>query len=209
MTSCGTTGLAQAAAEAVREASREPRLATCGDVLAMLLERGLGDVLATPASGRDDEEADPRGVPDGAQPAAAADAAARLAALLACQPGIAAFVSLSGQTVYHAPELLSRTYALILDRKDSPIALVAEEIRTNSRDYPRPVPVKLFEAPPFDLSPEEIEAVLRAMAAGAAYQDITFAATTNGAVYLFSSLHLKREYAAFLAERAETLVLNP
>jgi hypothetical protein len=34
--------------------------------------------------------------------------------------------------------------------------------------------------------------------------------TSTGAVYLFSSRHLERPYAAFLAERADTgLLLNP
>jgi hypothetical protein len=188
MTSRDAAELAQAAVEAVREASRETRLVSRDDVLAVLFERGFQEYI---------EEA-----PE-------TDAEARLAAILSGQPGIAAFASLSGRTVYHAPDLLSRTYARILDRKGSPLALMAEEIRTNSRDYPRPVPLGLFEAPPFDLRPEEIEAVLRAMAASPEYQDITFTTTSTGAVYLFSTLHLERGYAVFLAQRAETLDMNP
>ena len=132
-----------------------------------------------------------------------------LAGILASQPGLASFPGLSGQTLYHAPDLLSHTYARILDRKGSPLALLAEEIRANSRDYPRPVPVELFEAPPFELTPEEIEHALRAMAADPAHQDITFTTTSTGAVYLFSTRHLERGYAAFLAQRAESLSVNP
>jgi len=48
------------------------------------------------------------------------------------------------------------------------------------------------------------------MAAGPEFDDISFITTSTGAVYLFSSRHLERPYAAFLAERADTgLLLNP
>jgi hypothetical protein len=71
------------------------------------------------------------------------------------------------------------------------------------------VPVELFEAPPFGLTPEEIETALRAMAAKPECKDITFTTASTGAVYLFSTRHMDRGYATFLAERAETLVMNP
>jgi hypothetical protein len=123
---------------------------------------------------------------------------------------LAALESISGRTLYHAPALLSRTYAAILDRKASPVALIAEEVRKNSLDYPRPVPLDLFEESPFDLTPEQIEAALKTMGESAEFQDITYTTTNTGAVYLFSSRYLERGYAAFLAERADTgLLLNP
>ncbi|OGR39579.1 MAG: hypothetical protein A2051_11040 [Desulfovibrionales bacterium GWA2_65_9] len=134
---------------------------------------------------------------------------ALLSGILAEHPKLASFEGLSGQTVYHAPDVLSRTYARILDRKGSPLLLMAEEVRANSRDYPRPVPVELFEASPFELTPEEIERALRVMATDPRHQDITFTTTSTGAVYLFSTLHLERGYAAFLAQRAESLAANP
>lgn len=171
-----------AAVGAVRRASEAGRLIDLGEVLATL-EAGGFDL--------------------------APDAAEALVETLPASPGIESFESLSGRTVYHAPDLLSATYARILDCKNSPVELMAGEIRLNSRDYPRPVPVELFEAPPFDLSPELIENSLKVMAASPDYQDITFTTTPSGAVYLFSSLHLEREFAEFLAERAESLSSNP
>jgi hypothetical protein len=69
--------------------------------------------------------------------------------------------------------------------------------------------VELFEAPPFDLSPEIIEATLTAMAADPVYQDITFTTTALGSVYLFSSRHLERSYATFLAEQDESFAMDP
>lgn len=129
---------------------------------------------------------------------------------LATHKDLSAMKSMSGQTLYHAPALLSRTYASILDRRGSPVVLIAEEVRRNSEEYPRPLPLELFEAPPFDLVPDRIESALATMASSPDYQDITFTTTSTGAVYLFSSRYLERAFAEFLAERADTeLLLNP
>jgi hypothetical protein len=214
MTPEETAAFTEAAVEAVREASRQGRLTTREDVLAALAPRAAGAPLGTPDAVAPDAVA----VDAGASPAACGgqaneprtgDLSALLAGVLAGHPDIASFQGLSGQTVYHAPDLLSRTFARILDRKGSPLLLMAEEVRANSRDYPRPVPVEFFEAPPFDLTPEKIEHALRVMATDPEYQDITFTPTSTGAVYLFSTLHLERGYAAFLAQRAESLAMNP
>ncbi len=205
--------IADLAAGAVRRASAELRLVTQAEVLEEML-KAVGTELPTGA--QPGEEA----VDAQAQEAAAQPDGLEGQELLALLPGIlpeilaqhpdlACFEGISGQTLFHAPELLSRTYARILDRKGSPLTLMAEEIRANSRDYPRPVPVELFEAAPFDLGPEDIEQALRAMAASPAYQDIAFTTTASGAVHLFSTLHLERGYAAFLAQRAESLADNP
>ncbi|GEM_PF-812262 len=233
LTEATTAALTEAAIEAVRAASREGRLATLAEVLAALAAGGHFGPPEGQAEGQPDGQAgnQPEGQAmgqpaDHAGPAQAGEEAAAplasdtasmlpgippevLAGILAAQPDLASFQSLSGQTVYHAPDLLSRTYARILDRKGSPLVLLAEEIRANSRDYPRPVPVELFEAPPFGLTPEEIGHVLQALAADPAHQDITFTTTPAGAVYLFSTRHLERGYAAFLAQRAESLSMNP
>lgn len=195
MTPEATAAFTGAAVEAVRQASGQGRLVTREDVLAALEADGA---FLTPVGLAPEDHLPPP-----------SDRDTLLAAVLETAPGIIAFQSLSGQTVYHHQDLLSRTYARILDSKGSPLLLMAEEIRINSRDYPRPVPVELFEAPPFELTPEDIEQALRVMAADAAFQDITFTPTATGAVYLFSTLHLERGYAAFLAQRAESLAMNP
>lgn len=190
--------LTEAAAEVVLQASREGRLTSRKDVLEAL----VADGYFHQAAGHVDTD-------NARQTPTEEEAAIALAGILAGHPGLGSFEGLSGETVYHAPDLLSRTFARILDRKGSPLLLMAEEIRANSRDYPRPVPVELFEAPPFDLSPEEIGHVLQAMAADPGYQDISFTTAPTGAVYLFSTLHLERGYAAFLALRSESLSENP
>lgn len=183
MSEAAQPSLETAAAEAVREASRQGRLATCGEVVAALAEQGL-DVASQEATGQ-------------------------VAASLAGNAAIASFPSLGGEPVYHDPAILSAAYARILDRKAFPLTLMAEEIRLNARDYRRPVPVELFESPPFDLTPDAIGQALQAMADLPAYGDITFTTTSSGAVYLFSTQGLERNYATFLAEHAEGLAMNP
>jgi len=177
-----------ALAEAVREASRAERLIGREELLAGLHARGL----------------------PGADELQDTDMEALMTETLAVHQDLATLESISGQTLYHVPALLSRTYACILDRKGSPVILIAEEIRRNSEEYPRPLPLEIFEGPPFDLTPEQIEESLKAMAASTEFQDITFTTTSTGAVYLFSSRYLERPFAAFLAERADVgLALNP
>jgi hypothetical protein len=180
--------LCHALAELIREASREGRLIGGEALFAALEARGLH------ASGNRDGQ----------------DREALLAEILAAHQDLAALASISGQTLYHAPALLSCTYASILDRKATPVVLMAEEVRRSSAEYPRPLPLDLFEEPPFDLTPEQIGASLKTMAGSPEFQDISYTTTSTGAVYLFSTRFLDRPHATFLAERADTgLFLNP
>lgn len=175
-------------ADAIRQASASGRLAGRAELRAALRSRGMPDDQAK----------------------GALDLDALLAVMLATHEDLAALPGISGETLYHSPPLLSRTYAAILDRKSSPLLLIAEEVRQSSAEYPRPVCLDLFEHTPFDLTPEQIQVSLQSMAASVEYADITFTTTSTGAVYLFSTRYLDRPYAAFLAERAETgLLLNP
>jgi hypothetical protein len=175
-------------AEAITEASRAGRLIGSEELLEELNNRGLLNSF------------------DQQSP----DMEALMAETLAAHRDLAALESISGRTLYHAPALLSVTYASILDRKNSPVLLIAEEIRRNSAEYPRPLPLEIFEESPFDLTPGQIEESLKAMAANPEFEDITFTTTSTGAVYLFSTRHLDRRYAAFLAERADVgLPQNP
>jgi hypothetical protein len=196
------SGLKEAAVEAVREASGQGRLATIEDLLAALEADGafLSPVGLSPV-GLAPADMEAKGPCE--------DLPVLLAAALADAPEVACFQGLSGVMLYHTPELLSHTYARILDRKGSPLLLMAGEIRANSRDYPRPLPVELFQAPPFDLTPEEIGQALQGMAGDPKFHDISSTTTPGGAVFLFSTRHLEPGYALFLAQRAESLTENP
>ncbi len=180
--------LPRAVLQIIREASAEPRLIALEEILEGLRERGLAERLETAP-------------PD--EPGTA------LAAIVADRPEIAALASRSGRTLYHDPALLSRSYARLLDNQDAPEALVAEAVRSNSRDYPRPVPVELFEKPPFGLAPQDLAAILAAMAAKPEFGDIASVSTSTGTAYLFSSRYLPRAHAAFLAEQDAMMAMNP
>jgi len=188
MTGQESETLCQALAVAIREASLAGQLVGGNALLTYLREHSLV----------------------GPDEPGAPDMETLLAETLATYQDLAALTSITGESLYHAPSLLSRTYATILDRKTSPVVLIAEEVRRNSAEYPRPLPLELFEQSPFDLIPEQIEASLKTMAGSQEFQDISFTTTSTGAVYLFSTRYLERPYAAFLAERADIgLLLNP
>ncbi|GFK93129.1 hypothetical protein NNJEOMEG_00959 [Fundidesulfovibrio magnetotacticus] len=184
------------AREAVRQASAQARLAGLGEIVAAVAGQPGGEAPQASAA-----------LPVPAAPEEGL--AALLAESLAREPDIASFTGQDGETKYHMPALLSRHYAGILDRRGDKAELIAAEVRINSRDYPRPVRLELFECPPFALAPEEISAALKAMAASEAYADIRFTQSPEGAVYLFSTRHLTREYASFLARRDEDMAGNP
>ena len=115
-----------------------------------------------------------------------------------------------GEEFYRCASLMSATYAEILAGKSAPCLLIAETARKNSKEYPRPIALDIFEYPPFDFDPESIQACLRHMAADADFSDISFVESSAGTVYLYSKKHLDHEYAAFLTERLDVdLALNP
>jgi hypothetical protein len=125
-------------------------------------------------------------------------------------PELASLLGLNQERLYHHLSCLSRGYAGILAVKDSPLQLMAETIRANSREYPRPVPAVLFEAPPFGLTPELIHTSLQAMAEAPDYADIARVETSAGGVFLYSTRFLEPAYAEFLAERLDVgLADNP
>jgi len=106
-----------------------------------------------------------------------------------------------GRCKYYSAQNMAEPYARILSRKgENAVLLMAEVVRENSQRYPRPVPLELFEGPPFDLTPEEILSCLKEMAEGKDYQDIAQTTSSIGTVFLFSKLHLEPDYASMLAE---------
>ena len=102
---------------------------------------------------------------------------------------------------YYSVLKMAESYAQILARKGGhPTLLIAEVIRENSQKYPRPVPLELFEGPPFDLTPDEILSCLKEMVGSKDYQDIAQTTSSIGTVFLFSRQYLEPDYASMLAE---------
>ena len=106
-----------------------------------------------------------------------------------------------GLSHYYSVQSMAETYARILiQREGDPLLLMAEVIRENSRRYPRPVPLTIFEESPFELTPEQILFCLKKMAGEEDYQDIEQTTTSIGTVFLYSRQHLEPDHAAMLAE---------
>ena len=106
-----------------------------------------------------------------------------------------------GIPYYHSTLSMSETYAEILVRKgEGPLQVMAQVVRENSEIYPRPVPLDIFNGPPFDLTQEEVLNCLEEMSEQREYQDIARTTTSIGTVFLYSSRHLEPDYAFTLAE---------
>ena len=108
-----------------------------------------------------------------------------------------------GQSIphYYSSVNMAERYANILIQKGGDcLVLMAEMIRENSKIYPRPTPLDVFAKSPFGFAREEIFSHIRKMAEQEEYQDIRQTTTSIGTVFLFSTLYLDPDYAAFLAE---------
>ena len=102
---------------------------------------------------------------------------------------------------YYSSHYMTEGYAKILILKgEDLLSLIAETIRENSKRYPRPVPLGIFQDPPFELKQEDLMACLREMAEQEDYRDIAQTVTSIGTVFLYSTLHLEPDYASSLAE---------
>jgi hypothetical protein len=102
---------------------------------------------------------------------------------------------------YYSGQYMSDAYARLLVRKEGdPLLLIAETVRENSRVYPRPIRRDIFKDEPFALTEEEITACLQKMNEEESYKDIAQTTTSEGTVFLYSTLHLEPDYASMLAE---------
>jgi hypothetical protein len=106
-----------------------------------------------------------------------------------------------GTQRYYSYLFMTEAYAAILVRKEGdPLRLIAETVREDSADYPRPVPVDLFTQPPFAFAGQEIRSFLERMATEEEYRDIAVTTTSASRMFLYSSLYLEADYASMLAE---------
>ena len=130
-------------------------------------------------------------------------AAGLLAELLDESEDVAAFTAWDNKEYYHYKPQMSSLYAGILSTANNRMVQVASVVRDSSRDYPRPVPLEIFEYPPFLFEAEALQQCLRDMAETEEYADISFTESSVGTVYLYSTRYLDEDYAAFLAEKED------
>ena len=112
------------------------------------------------------------------------------------------------ENLYFKP-LMSHSYARILAVKDNAEALVCDQIRENSRIYPRPVPSQMFLEAPFDFDVPTLECLLQSIGQKEENKDIKFTQTSSGTIFLYSDKYLDDDLAEFLAEEQEMRPLNP
>ena len=164
------------------------------------------EALAAPEDAA--KAAEPAPVAEPAQPAAprvvdGEYAAALLAELLAENDEVAVFTAWDNKEYYHYKPQMSSLYARILSTANNKMVQVASVVRESSRDYPRPVPLEIFEYPPFLFEAKALQQCLRDMAESPEYADIKFTESSVGTVYLYSTRYLDEDYAAFLAENED------
>ena len=100
---------------------------------------------------------------------------------------------------------ITKNYAAILARAEAndPGVTIAETVREESRLYPRPTNVVLFEEQVFNITPEQLETFLAHSLGRQEFQDIRLIQASTGARYLYSNLHLSADYAQSLVEWEE------
>jgi hypothetical protein len=109
-----------------------------------------------------------------------------------------------GSRHYYSSLFMTGAYAELLVNKRDPVRLIADVVRRNSLDYPRPVPLDMFAQVPFEFSAEELAVYLELLAAEPSFQDIMQIRKPDSRIFLFSSRYLEPEHASLLVEWVET-----
>ena len=123
--------------------------------------------------------------------------------------GVFSITAPDGAEYLYFKPLMSHSYARILAVKDNAEALVCDQIRENSRIYPRPVPSQMFLEAPFDFDVPTLECLLQSIGRKEENKDIKFTQTSSGTIFLYSDKYLDDDLAEFLAEEQEMRPLNP
>jgi hypothetical protein len=109
-----------------------------------------------------------------------------------------------GSRNYYSSLFMTEAYADLLVNKRDPVRLIADVVRRNSLDYPRPVPLDMFMQSPFEFSGEDLPVFLERLTADPSFQDIMLIRTPGARIFLFSSRHLEPEHASLLVRWIET-----
>lgn len=123
--------------------------------------------------------------------------------------GLMSLTAPDGKEYLYFKPLLSNSYARLLSVKDDSEALISDQVRENSRVYPRPVPTQMFLQTPFNFKSEQLAELLDTMGEKEEYNDIKVTRTSGGTLFLYSDKYLEDDYADFLAEEQERRPFNP
>ncbi len=132
-----------------------------------------------------------------------------LSEVLAGDYGIGRFESWDHKEFFHFRPLLSGSYARMLSTKNNPIEAVVDMVRETSRIYPALTPIDIFQAPPFDMKPEDLQQILKQISEDPEKKDIRFTTNSVDAVFLYSNRYIDDDYADALADVALEAAMNP
>lgn len=94
--------------------------------------------------------------------------------------------------------------AMIVSLYDKDLVnLVSDVVRKESKLYPRPTDIRIFNRIPFNLSKDEFNEVYSQIRKNDAFADIKGTTASNNALYLYSDKFLKKDHARSLAEWIE------
>ena len=91
---------------------------------------------------------------------------------------------------------------ILVEEKDL-FKTIAKTVREESKIYPRPTDVRLFNKAPFKISKEEFYEIYEQLRKNEEYKDIQETRASNNALYLYSDIFMKKAHAASLAEWIE------
>ena len=105
-----------------------------------------------------------------------------------------------GSRYFYSLLFMTGAYATLLLNRRDPMRLIADIVRQNSADYPRPVPLDFFLQPPFDYKIEDFLSYLEQLGTEEEFNDIARTTTSTSRVFLYSTLYLEPEHAFLLAQ---------
>ncbi len=117
-----------------------------------------------------------------------------------------------GNRYLYSEQFLTSNYAEILARAEmkDPYRIIAATVRSESRVYPRPTHLDTFNAPVFNVNPNDVRRFASEKERRPEYKDIKVIQASTGAVYFYSDLFLDSEWVKAIVEWEEVgKHLNP
>lgn len=180
-----------ASEEAAAKAEETPEDGTAGDAEGISAAQGEG-----PADKAAVGEEDAEGAAQWVEPAALEEAHAPLS----CDDIVA--IEGKADTYLYSREFMTDNFAhwAYLAAENDDLVTFVDNVREESRVYPRPMLAKSFKNFPYRWDMERVEAAYRAVRESGEHPDIERVAATNGDVYFYSTDYLSQAQAKALAQ---------
>jgi len=106
---------------------------------------------------------------------------------------------------YFSDRHMSPAFAKLTVRleENNLLEMLVEQVRDDSRIYPRPTPARQFYNAPYRIEKEQLATLFTSLKAEEEYADIEFFETTNGAQYLASRKFMHPDQAKAMAQLQE------